>query len=681
MNKAGSESENNEKALSHSAKTSAGDRAEKKSSSEAAKDMEAHNKTLTAQVQEKRQSRKSGATASGFKSADSLLPVEKSKHNDSPNALHKESSHNSSAEALKQSAKRDYSQHQNSDHLNSDAVKSASRADAGHAEKSSNATRNIADASPADKASTALKSVFSLGQSIGKEVEHLAKQLEQTEKQVSQQVQKGTKDVAQGTQKFAQELGHQVGNNVKNTATNLNKGADDLGHGITDGANNLVKQTEKGLHQFANGAGHALNEMDKTAHQLQKNAVEGIGNVSHQVQENTSNILKSSRQVQHRVQDGTEHMVKQVGKEIGKIGQQVSESATELGKTVNEQAKSATEAGNNLVEKAVQTVEKGITSVVVENAPSAIMLGHRTNEAVHMVMTKARNAGDIGSTLAQSVGEGGKEMLEHLGHATMQGLTTMQEHPVETVLTVVGVGSAIALATVVEVGSAGTATPLVVAAGTGLLEFAAANGVRIGVTALVASAGMGLAETAKAASDVSNHGELDTLWNQERYSPEEISAARKLLIRDTSKAAFEDATVVVSLSTMGAGSVINLAKSSLPAAEAVTVGLTEASATSCAAEGIAADAACLENTTSAAHAVNNVAQTVEGEAAVAKAAHAGSKLPHVIEGAKGSGEIVQKGQDAFKLADEISHEKNEKPDTQESNSKHEEPQADGKHKE
>lgn len=635
MNQAESNKEHGDKSESRGLKPAQGDRAEKKASSEASHGMEAHSKDVAAKVQEKRISRKSGATASGFQSADSLLPAEKSKSHKNESAKasssdshapHHQDGKNDSGPGHKQDAKADSNGHKPEGTGKQAAESAINSASKEHHPATQNAERK--QDHPADLAANALKSVFNLGQSIGKEADHLVKQAGQAEKQ-------------------------------------FEKSALQFGNGIKDGASNLVKQGEQGLHQVADGAGNTLKAIDKTAHQIQHNVDEGFKSASHQVGEHTNNILKTAKHVQHRFQEGTEHAVKEVGKEFGKIEHDVTKGARELGKVANEQLKANAEAGLDLLDKGEKAVEKGITSLERQAVVSGEELGRAANEAVHVVMTKAKNAGDIGSTIAQSVGVGGQEMLDGLGKATKQGLTTMQEHPVETVVTVVGVGSALALAGVIEVGSGGTATPLLVAAGTAAVEFVVANGATIGTVATLYGTGVAMNETIKAKEDIDKHGELNTLWNQENHSAAEIQAAKNTLIKDTSKAAFEDTAVAVSFATMGAGSILKLAKTSTAAAETVeaaSVGLTEAGA-ACT-EAAVTDAACANQTISAASGAGEMAHNA-GELAKhaghvadggASAAHTGSKLPHVFEGVKGSTEIVQKTQDTLKLADEISHE-------------------------
>lgn len=142
-------------------------------------------------------------------------------------------------------------------------------------------------------------------------------------------------------------------------------------------------------------------------------------------------------------------------------------------------------------------------------------------EAGKVVQQKAHNAGDISLALGESGLRAGGELCKGV-------VDCVTSHPAESVA--VGVVAACAVAAVVMSG--GLAIPAVA---TGLAALGTV--VELGGIAIAGYT------TGKAIADVSMHGDIEKLWNQENYKSPDVAKAREGLIKDTKEAVFADATL------------------------------------------------------------------------------------------------------------------------------------------
>jgi hypothetical protein len=160
----------------------------------------------------------------------------------------------------------------------------------------------------------------------------------------------------------------------------------------------------------------------------------------------------------------------------------------------------------------------------------------KVGDVASTVATKTGNVADIAGLVGEAAWEGAKDTGKAVGQWVV-------DHPKTAVA--IGVG----VLAVAEVASLGTATPAVAA---GL----AALGTVAEVGGTVAAAGM----TAKSVYDVAQHGEIQTLWNQQDHTKDEVDAAKKGFINDTKGAAFFDATLGLGLGAKAVGSFLKGAR-------------------------------------------------------------------------------------------------------------------------
>lgn len=211
-------------------------------------------------------------------------------------------------------------------------------------------------------------------------------------------------------------------------------------------------------------------------------------------------------------------------------------------------ASGAAKNGSNRLHK----VEAGASNLAHKAENGA---AHAVGDVAAVIAQKAENLGDIGKTLAvggaeaawnmaKGIGDGVKAGVMGVAHGFEKSAEWVGQHPYESATiaaTVVAVGA-------LEIGTAGLATPLV-AGGLATAGSAIGSGVAaVGGIATVAEAtGAVLTgyQLGKATADVIAHGDIGTLWNQEKHSATENDKARQGLKADTGEAVATVGTMLI----------------------------------------------------------------------------------------------------------------------------------------
>ena len=209
---------------------------------------------------------------------------------------------------------------------------------------------------------------------------------------------------------------------------------------------------------------------------------------------------------------------------------------------------------------------------IVDSAAAALhSVENMASSAYTAVATKTHNIVDIGKTLAAGTGEAAVDAVRGAGHLIGAGAQWARAHPGEAA----AVAGIAVVGTVAVVVTDGLAAPFVAPA------LQAAGGLSIG-------AGLGLAGTQalEAGIEVSKHGDIGTLYNQEQHTEAENQEARERLKKDTGPTLFTGATIAVT-ATVGA-SLRYAFKAPAPPALEVPVGEEQAVAASASVESAAA---------------------------------------------------------------------------------------------
>jgi hypothetical protein len=222
----------------------------------------------------------------------------------------------------------------------------------------------------------------------------------------------------------------------------------------------------------------------------------------------------------------------------------VGDYASSAKQSVKDGASSAFHAVGAGLSSVGATVKDGAASVVQKSGDGLGSAAKFAADSASYAGTKLGNVADMGLAVGQGAVEAGKELATG-------AVEWVKDHPKTSAAIAVGGLAA------VELASFGSATPAVATA----LGY-------LGTAATVGGIGSAAALTGRAAYDVSQHGDVKKLWNQESLPPEEVARAREGFIRDTRDAALADATLAFGPAAKAAGKLFKGGQAALDAGKA-----------------------------------------------------------------------------------------------------------------
>lgn len=177
----------------------------------------------------------------------------------------------------------------------------------------------------------------------------------------------------------------------------------------------------------------------------------------------------------------------------------------------------------------------------------SLSFGNIFHNVLDVGATLAGGVKDAAVNAAVGVAHGVENVAVGAAHGIEHGAEWAYEHPEEAAAIAV-VGTA-AVGAVVLTGGAALALPALEVGATAVA--AAATSSAAATTLEVAGMGIAAYGTVKAAVDVTQHGELSTLMDQQNHSPEQVEAARAQLKEDTGSALLNDSLLGVGLAAKG----------------------------------------------------------------------------------------------------------------------------------
>jgi hypothetical protein len=206
----------------------------------------------------------------------------------------------------------------------------------------------------------------------------------------------------------------------------------------------------------------------------------------------------------------------------------------------------------------------------IAGEPHHLTFGNIFHNVLDVGATLAVGVKDAAVNTAVGVAHGVEDAAVATGHGIEHGAKWVGDHPLEAAgIAVVGVAAV--AAEVVTLGGATPALAALAAGGGAVAAFATSDAVA--TTLMVVGTGLAAAGTVEAGIDVSQHGELSTLMNQQNMSPEQVQAARAQLKDDTGGALLNDSLLGAGLLVKGligaraAGKAVVVAESGSKAAQ------------------------------------------------------------------------------------------------------------------
>jgi len=180
--------------------------------------------------------------------------------------------------------------------------------------------------------------------------------------------------------------------------------------------------------------------------------------------------------------------------------------------------------------------------------PHDLTFGNIFDNVLDVGATLAVGVKDAAVNTAVGVAHGVADAAVATGRGIEKGAKWVGDHPLEAA-GIAAVGVAVVGAEVVTLGGATPVLGALAAGGGAAAAFATSDAVA--TTIAVVGTGLAAAGTVKAGIDVSQHGELSTLMNQQNMSPEQVQAARALLKDDTGGPLLNDSLLGAGLLVKG----------------------------------------------------------------------------------------------------------------------------------